>query len=191
MYKVHALTDNLHTILYIAYMQTKSLISTREPSMKPIRRVYHSAEEHSVSVNAKNNENKSDEIKLKVFIADDSSEIRNRLKEILKENKSILLVGESGDGKHVIMTLHDLKPDVFILDIHMPGGGIQVLKDIKSMRSESIVIILTAFPYPQYRQAYFAAGADYFFDKTNDIQKMTDILAELAEKRITNGINKK
>ena len=159
--------------------------------MKPIHMTHHSAEEDSDDVNTKNNENKNDEIKLKVFIADDSTEIRNRLKEILKENESFCVIGESGDAEQAISALHHLKADVVILDIHMPGGGIRVLKDIKSMKPGKDVIIFTAFAYPQYRQAYLAAGADYFFDKTNDIQKMTDVLAELAERHITNEKNEK
>jgi len=176
--------------------------------MKHIRRTDHSAEEHSddasagEGTHAPNNDNKmsypeptlnkSDEMRLKVFIADDSTEIRNRLKEMLKENKSICLVGESGDAEQAITALRHLKPDVVILDIHMPGGGgMRVLKDIKTIDPERIVITFTAFPYPQYRQAYLTAGADYFFDKTNDVQKMTDVLAGLAQKHITNGNNEK
>ena len=136
--------------------------------------------------------NRSNDVKLKVFIADDSIEVRNRLKEMLKENKFIQLIGESADAEQAIIALRDLKPDVVILDIHMPGsGGMRVLKDIKTIDPERIVIIFTAFPYPQYRQAYLTAGADYFFDKTHDVQKMTDVLAELAQKHITNGNNEK
>ena len=166
--------------------------------MKPIRTTDHSAEEHSDyasaddETRASNNDNKSYEMKLKVFLIDDSTQVRNRLKETLKENKSIYLTGEAEDAEQAIKALRHLKPDVVILDIHIPGGGgIRVLKDIKTIDPERIVIIFTAFPYPQYRQAYLAAGADYFFDKTNDVQKMTDVLAELAQKHITNGNNEK
>jgi len=135
--------------------------------------------------------NESNETKLEVFIADDSTEIRNRLIEMLKENKSIHLMGESGDAEQTIIALRNLKPDVVILDIHMPkGDGMRVLKDIKTIDPGRIVIIFTAFPYPQYRQAYLTAGADYFFDKTNDVQKMVDILAELAQKHFINNTEK-
>ena len=127
--------------------------------------------------------NNSSEMKLKVFIADDSIEIRNRLRELLKENGSIHLIGEAADAEQAINALGDLQPDVVILDIHMPKGeGIRVLKDIKTNDPGRIVIIFTAFAYPQYRQAYLNSGADYFFDKTEDVQQMGDVLAELARK---------
>ncbi len=126
---------------------------------------------------------KSSEMKLKVFIADDSIEIRNRLREMLKENGSIHLIGEAADAGQAIIALGDLQPDVVILDIHMPkGDGIRVLKDIKTNDPGRIVIIFTAFAYPQYRHAYLTTGADYFFNKTKDVQEMVDLLDELAQK---------
>lgn len=125
-------------------------------------------------------------MKLKVFLADDSTAIRDRLKEMLKENTSIHLVGEAGDAEQAIHALNDLKPDVVILDIHMPKGeGMRVLKEIKTNDPGRIVIIFTAFPYPQYRQAYLTAGADYFFDKTKAVQEMVDLLTELTQKHFT------
>jgi DNA-binding NarL/FixJ family response regulator len=157
--------------------------------MKQDRRAKHPAKESSDEM--KSSEGflpeqtlyKSSEMKLKVFIVDDSTEIRNRLKEMLKENTSIHLIGEAGDAEQAIRALDDLKPDVVILDIHMPKGeGMQVLKEIKTNDPGRIVIIFTAFPYPQYRQAYLSAGADYFFDKTKVVQEMVDLLAELTQK---------
>jgi DNA-binding NarL/FixJ family response regulator len=134
--------------------------------------------------------NESNDVKLKVFIADDSIEVRNRLKEMLKENKFIQLMGEAADAEQTIIALRDLKPDVVILDIHMPKGeGMRVLKDIKTIEPGRVVIIFTAFPYPQYCQAYITAGADYFFDKTKDFQKMADVLDELAQKYFINRNN--
>ncbi len=120
---------------------------------------------------------------LKVFIADDSQLVRDRLKELLAEKGSMDVIGESGDAEEAIQAIRRLNPDVVILDIRMPGGGgLPVLTDIKSRKPSPVVIVLTSYPYPQYRQTYLAAGADYFFDKIKDIQQMTDVLVELARK---------
>jgi DNA-binding NarL/FixJ family response regulator len=118
---------------------------------------------------------------LKVFIADDSVVVRGRLKELLEEQGSIKVVGESGNAEQAITEINRLDPDVVILDIRMPGGGgLPVLKDIKAREPSREVIIFTSFPYQQYRDAYLAAGANYFFDKSKDVQKMTDLLVKLA-----------
>jgi two-component system response regulator DevR len=66
----------------------------------------------------------------------------------------------------------------------MPGGGgLRVLNYLKARTLDRTAIILTSFPYPQYREACLAAGADYFFDKTQDIPKLTEVLVELASNK--------
>lgn len=123
---------------------------------------------------------------LKVFIADDSVVVRGKLKEALEEHGTIKVVGESGDAMQAITEISRLDPQVAIIDIRMPGGGgLPVLKDLKARAPGRIAIILTSFPFPQYREAYLAAGADYFFDKTQDIQKLINMLAELASKGVS------
>ena len=125
---------------------------------------------------------------LTVFIADDSAVVRGKLKEALEEQGTIKVVGESGDAMQAITEISRLDPQVAIIDIRMPeGGGLPVLKDSKAQTPGRIAIILTSFPFPQYREVYLAAGADYFFDKTQDIQKLTDILVELAHQSIVPG----
>ncbi len=118
---------------------------------------------------------------LKVFIAEESVVVKGKLKEALEEQGSIEVVGESGNAEQAIIEIRRLDPQVVIIDIRMPGGGgLPVLKDLKARTPGRIAIILTSFPFPQYRETYLAAGADYFFDKTKDIQQMTDKLVELA-----------
>jgi DNA-binding NarL/FixJ family response regulator len=120
---------------------------------------------------------------LKVFIADDSVVVRGKLKEAFEDRGSIKVVGESGDTGQAITEIRRLNPQVVIIDIRMPGGGgLPVLMDLKARSPSRIAIILTSFPFQQYRQTYLAAGADFFFDKTKDIPQMIDKLVELASK---------
>ncbi len=123
---------------------------------------------------------------LKVYLADDSVVIRGKLREALEEIDSIEVIGESGNAVQAIADMRRLDPHAAIIDIRMPdGGGLPVLQDLKSRHPERVAIVLTSFPYPQYRQTFLAAGADYFFDKSQDIQKMIDLLVELASKEIS------
>ena len=120
---------------------------------------------------------------LKVYIADDLVVVRGKMKEALEEQGFVKVVGESGDAGQAILEIRQLDPQVVIIDIRMPGGGgMPVLQDIKTHTPSRIAIILTSFPFQQYRDTYLAAGADYFFDKTKDIPLMTDKLFELASK---------
>jgi two-component system response regulator DevR len=120
---------------------------------------------------------------LTVYLADDSVVVRGKLKEALEEKGCIKVTGESGNTEQAITEIRQLDPQVVIIDIRMPGGGgMPILQDLKSRTPGRVAIILTSFPYPQYRQAYLEAGADYFFDKTQDMNKMIDTLVELASK---------
>lgn len=119
---------------------------------------------------------------LKIFIADDSEIVRDRLNELLTEMDGFDIVGWAGDAAQAILEIRRLKPDFVILDIRMPGGdGLAILKDIKTTQPGCDVAILTSYPEQQYRQAYLMAGADYFFDKTKDIPNLTRALVALAD----------
>jgi two-component system, response regulator PdtaR len=79
----------------------------------------------------------------RVVIADDESIIRLDLKEIL-EADGYLIVGEAARGDDALAMIQELKPDLAILDVKMPGlDGIEVAKQVKDLGVT--VVLLTAF----------------------------------------------
>jgi DNA-binding NarL/FixJ family response regulator len=121
---------------------------------------------------------------MKVLIADDSTLVRDRLATLISELKDVELVGQSGSALETLEAIQQLRPDVVILDIRMPdGNGILVLEKIKAREAAPAVIMLTAFPYPQYRKKCLEAGAEYFFDKTTEFDCVVEVLEQL------NGMN--
>ncbi len=120
---------------------------------------------------------------MKVFIVDDSAIIRERLKSMLLEIPDVRIAGEAKAADEAIRSIKKLKPDVVILDLRMPGGnGIDVLTSIKKNSTPPVIIILTNYPYPQYRKKCIEAGADYFFDKSTDCEKVLKVLKKLTQK---------
>jgi DNA-binding NarL/FixJ family response regulator len=120
---------------------------------------------------------------MKIFIADDSVVLRERLVTMFADVPGMEIVGQAGKGLEATDAIRRLEPDVVILDIRMPdGNGIDVLKSIKQDGEAPIVIMLTAYPYPQYRKKCLEAGADYFFDKSTEFQKVTTTLKQLRGK---------
>lgn len=119
---------------------------------------------------------------LGVFIADDSPVIRQRLTELLAEIDGVRIVGEAADVPSATTGITSTRPDVAIVDIRMPGGsGIDVVKSIrKEQAAAPSFIMYTNYGLPQYRQACADAGADLFFDKATDGQKLTDAIRKLA-----------
>ena len=121
---------------------------------------------------------------MRVFIVDDSDLIRRRLGAMLSEMKGIELVGEARDALEATKLILNLKPEVVILDIRMPAGsGINVLENIKRATPAPKVIMLTNYPYPQYRKKAEDAGVDFFFDKAADFDKVAEALEEVAKHR--------
>lgn len=127
--------------------------------------------------------NKAQTNTLRVFIADDSLPVRERLVGMLEGLPGIEVVGEAGDTPEAIALIKKHKPDVAILDIRMPGrSGIEVLEIVKMSNPDLKVIVLTNYPEPQYKKRCMELGADHFIDKSNDFIKIPELLAALSTK---------
>lgn len=121
------------------------------------------------------------EKKVGVLIADDSSAVRERLVTMLADLKGVEVIGQAQNVEEAIASIRLLKPKAVILDIRMPGGsGINVLQAIKLEAPSPVVIILTNYPYLQYRKKCLEAGADFFFDKSTEFNKIPQVFKLLT-----------
>lgn len=119
---------------------------------------------------------------LRVFIADDSVLVRERLAALVSESEGSEVVGQAGNAPEAIDAIRQLRPDVVILDVRMPGGsGLQVLEKIKQSRADPVVIMFTAFSYPQHEKRCLQAGADYFLDKAAGFPRIPGLLQQVRE----------
>lgn|SRR5215510_7578175 len=118
---------------------------------------------------------------LKVYVVDDSALLRQRLVGILTELDHVEVIGEADDRDQAIIEVTKLKPQVVILDIQLrQGNGIEVLTQIKKGQPSPTVIILTNYPYPQFREECMSTGADYFFCKATEFIKAKEVVRLLA-----------
>jgi len=121
--------------------------------------------------------------KLTVFLADDSAFIRERLPAMLAEITGVEVIGLAADGIEAVNSIGKLKPDVVVLDIRMPGkNGMEVLQELKEFEPAPCVIMLTNYPYPQYRKKCLDMGADYFLDKSADFDGLFTVIRQLRDK---------
>jgi two-component system response regulator DevR len=120
-----------------------------------------------------------------VFIADDSLVVREHLVTMLDELAGIVIVGQAETVAEAISAIAKLQPDVVILDIHMPdGSGIDVLQTIKQDEPAPVVIVLTNYPYPAYRQKFLQAGADFFLDKSTEFDQIPELFERYKQDQI-------
>ena len=127
---------------------------------------------------------------MKIFIADDSRVVVERLAGLLEEVPGARLIGQAGDVLGAVLGIQNMKPDALILDLHMPGGsGLDVLRAIRSAHPDLFVLICTNYPYPEYREECLTAGANLFLDKSAEFEKIPSILRDLIhkEEKITPG----
>ena len=122
---------------------------------------------------------------IKVFIADDSLVVREHLVTMLDELPRIVIVGQAENVAEAINGILELRPDIVILDIRMPGGsGIDVLQTIKQNKPVPVVIVLTNYPYPAYRQKCLQAGADFFLDKSTEFDQIPGLFERYKQDQI-------
>jgi DNA-binding NarL/FixJ family response regulator len=118
---------------------------------------------------------------MRLLIADDSEILLSRLCELLSEVEGITIVGQAKDCPSCVEAVQNLRPDVVILDIRIPGGdGILALEAIKRCKNPPKVIMFTSYPYLQYRKRCLDVGADFFFYKANEFEQLVEVVKELA-----------
>jgi two-component system, NarL family, response regulator DevR len=111
---------------------------------------------------------------LRVYVVDDSALLRQRLLGLLAELDRVEVIGEAEDRDQAIIEVTKLKPHVVILDIQLrESNGIEVLTQIKQVQPSPTLIMLTNYPYPQFREKSMSAGADYFFYKATELAGVT------------------
>jgi DNA-binding NarL/FixJ family response regulator len=116
-----------------------------------------------------------------IFIADDSDSVRERLTAILSEIEGAEVIGQARNAAEAIKGIRSLKPHVVVLDIQMPdGSGIDVLRTIKQDSQPPLVMMLTNHAYPQYRKRCMERGADFFLDKSRELERLPTIFERLV-----------
>jgi DNA-binding NarL/FixJ family response regulator len=114
---------------------------------------------------------------IRVVLADDHAVVRKGIREFLEEEGDIVVVAEAVDGAQAVSLVVELRPDVAVLDVQMPGmGGIEATRQIKAQSPAVRVLILTAYDDDPYIFALLHAGANGYILKTADSAELVRAL---------------
>ena len=103
---------------------------------------------------------------ISVLLADDQHLVRAGFRSLLRRDREIVVVGEASTGDEAVRTARQMRPDVILMDIRMPGmDGITATKLILAELPETRIVILTTFETDEYVFAALAAGASGFLTK--------------------------
>ncbi|MFA7621824.1 MAG: response regulator transcription factor [Aminobacteriaceae bacterium] len=119
---------------------------------------------------------------VRIFLADDHPLTRAGISAYLEQESSFELVGEAEDGTNAWRLISEIKPDVALLDIRMPGeDGVSVARRIKESGLPVAVIMLTSYDAQQYVLASLRAGARGFILKTATPEEITRAINTVAK----------
>lgn len=131
---------------------------------------------------------------MKIIVADDHAVVRKGLKQILLDMPGANSVEEVNNGSELIEKLKKEEFDFIILDISMPGkSGLEVLKEIKTMKPQLPVLILSIHPEELYAVRALKAGASGYLTKDSAPEELVTAIHKVlaGRKYITQSLAEK
>ncbi len=112
---------------------------------------------------------------IRIVLADDHWLMRDETHRILEQYPDLKVVGEAEDGQQALELVERLQPDVVVLDIRMPKlNGIDVVRRMKELSSDTKALILTAYDDDDYILALMEAGALGYLLKTTRANELIE-----------------
>lgn len=121
---------------------------------------------------------------MKILIANNPFQVGRRIASMIKENfDKEFETHLASNGVEILRKYHELQPDILILFIDIAEiNGIKVLQAVKREEPSPRVIMLSNYSYDQYRQICMSFGADYYYDRLINLQKIVGILKNINKK---------
>jgi DNA-binding NarL/FixJ family response regulator len=118
---------------------------------------------------------------IRVLVADDHAVVRRGLLQILEEVPAMVVAGEASTGRQVLQAVQRGSYDVLVLDIAMPdGGGLEVLRQLKSLKPDLPVLILSMYGERQYALRALKAGAAGYLTKESAPDELVAAILKVA-----------
>ncbi len=118
---------------------------------------------------------------IRIVIADDHLIVRQGLKLILETEEGLELVGEASDGAEAIQRCIELRPDVVLMDLRMPGmDGLTAIEHLHIEQPQIAVVILTTFNEDELMLRGLRAGAKGYLLKDTDRQTLFSAIRAAA-----------
>jgi DNA-binding NarL/FixJ family response regulator len=121
---------------------------------------------------------------IRVLLADDQELVRSGFRLILELADGIEVVGEAADGQQAVRLAKELRPDVVLMDVRMPGlDGIEATRRLGQAGIDARVLVLTTFDLDEYVYAAVRAGASGFLLKDAPREQLVTAVRTVARGR--------
>lgn len=121
---------------------------------------------------------------IKIIIADDHCLVRTGLRRLIDDIDDLSVIAEADNGNDAIRHVTELKPDVAILDINMPGlNGIETTEILRRDFPELKIVIVSMHSDELFPQRLIKAGANAYLTKDSGIQEICHAIHEVIAAR--------
>lgn len=117
---------------------------------------------------------------MRLLLVDDSIEFLEAAERFLNQEEGIEIVGKARSGEEALVSARELKPDLILMDIAMPGiNGLEATRRIKAEADPPMVILLTLYDSPEYRAVSKEVKADGFVTKSEFTEDLLPLIRRL------------
>lgn len=121
---------------------------------------------------------------IRLLIADDQALVRGALGALLELEPDLIVCGMAADGAEAVRLAAELRPDVCLMDIQMPGmDGVEATRRIREASALTRVLIVTTFARPGYLRSALDVGASGFIVKDTPAEQLAE-----AVRRVHSGL---
>jgi two-component system invasion response regulator UvrY len=112
-----------------------------------------------------------------VLLTDDHTLVRTGIKRLLEDSQQVEIVGEACCGEDSIELAHQLKPNVILMDVNMPGiGGVEACRRILERNSKQKIIALTIYTEKTFPKRMLEIGAKGYLTKECGVAEMIEAI---------------
>jgi DNA-binding NarL/FixJ family response regulator len=117
-----------------------------------------------------------------ILIVEDQAAIREMITEVLRTYDNFKIIGTAAEGQTAIQLALQLKPDVLLLDVLMPGlSGIEVLRRLSKSIPKMRVVVFSAKQEPQIIRGLIQEGMHGFVNKNSSLSELRQALDKVAQ----------
>jgi two-component system response regulator DesR len=115
--------------------------------------------------------------RIRVLLAEDQAMVRGALVALLDITGDLEVVGQAGDGREALRLALEMRPDVVLTDIEMPGlSGLELAHELRRQESRARVVILTTFTRPGYLRRALDAGVVGYLLKDAPSERLAEAI---------------
>ena len=117
---------------------------------------------------------------ISVLLTDDHALVRTGIRRLLEDSGEIKIVGEAESGEDCLKIIQELKPDVILMDVNMPGiGGVETCRRILQRDRKQKIIVLTVHSEKTFPKRMLEIGAKGYLTKECGVEEMITAIKQV------------